>query len=174
MTHKLTVLALLAAAGTMALPAGAVTTDWGAHAPLEVAAAITPTGAFEDFYLFSLGTENSLMSTTVSNNLGSVLGLADGQVSLFKEAGDADAALGAYAFTATTGSISFPFGLLDAGSYYYRVSGLGTGSMGGFYSISSSVTPTTSPVPEPNTSALMLAGFAGMGVLLRRRHHEGR
>jgi PEP-CTERM motif len=173
LTYKLTVLALVAAAGALALPAQAVTTNWGVHDTLEVAASITPVGAFEDFYNFSLTAENTLMSTAVSNNLGSVLGLADGKVSLFKEAGDADTAIGAYDFTATTGNISFPFGDLVAGSYYYLVSGTGTGSMGGFYSISSTIAPTASPVPEPDTVALMLAGFLGMGVLLRRRNREG-
>lgn len=170
LNHPLTLLAL---ASALSFPALATTTNWGVHDTLEVAAAITPVGTFEDIYNFSLSAENNLMSTAVSNNLGAVLGLADGKVSLFKEAGDADTSVGAYDFSATTGSISFPFGVLDAGSYYYLVSGVGTGSMGGFYSISSTVTPSASPVPEPNTVMLMLAGFLGMGVLLRRRNQEG-
>lgn len=171
MTYKLTVLAVLAAAGTWAVPALAITTNWGPHDALEVATARTPVGDFEDLYLFSLSAEKSLMSTSVSNNLGAVLRLDDGQVSLFKENGDADVSLGSYALTGESGNISFPFGLLDAGSYYYRVTGEGKGSAGGFYTLSSSVSEV-SPVPEPNTVALMLAGFAGMGFLLRRRNQE--
>lgn len=173
MTNKRTVLALVAAAGTWAAPALAVTTLWGVHDALEVAAPRSPTGVFEDLFLFSLVVERTLMSTSVSNNLGSILGLDDSRVSLFKEAGDAYTALGSYNFNGSTGNLSFPFGALDAGSYYFRVNGAGTGSAGGFYAFNSTLSEVP-PVPKPNNIAPMLAGFAGMGVLLRRRRQESR
>ena len=56
------------------------------------------------------------------------------------------------------------FGALAAGNYYYAVTGMGTGSLGGFYTISSSVTA----VPEPETYAMMMAGLGVMGLLLKR------
>jgi hypothetical protein len=156
--------ALLAAASTLAFNASATTTDWLTHNVLEVAAAITPVGAFEDTYLFSLASAHTAISTTVSNNLGTVLGLTDGSVALFKENGAVDIAIGDYAFDDVSGSVSYDFGALSAGSYYYAVTGMGTGSLGGFYTISSSVTA----VPEPETYAMMMAGLGVMGLLLKR------
>ena len=158
-------LAMLAAASVFVFNANATTTDWGAHGPLEVAAAITPVGSFEDSYLFSLASAASVFSTAVSNNLTNVLGLTGGNVVLFRETGAVDAAVGSFAFNDVTGSISHSFGALAGGDYYYQVSGTGTGSAGGFYTLSSTVTP----VPEPETYALMLAGLGAMGFVARRR-----
>jgi len=158
-------LAIIVAASAFAFNAQATTTDWGTHDPLEVAAVITPIGAFEDFFLFNLPVDVSLFSTAVSNNLTNVLGLTGGNVALYKEAGAVDVAMGSFAFTDATGSISHPFGSLASGDYYYLVSGTGTGTAGGFYTVTSTVTP----VPEPETYALMLAGIGAMGFVARRR-----
>jgi hypothetical protein len=156
--------AILAVLATFALGAQATTTDWGTHDLLEVGAAITPVGSFEDQYLFNLAGPSMAVSTAVSNNLSTVLGLTNGAVALFREAGAVDVAVGSFAFDDMTGAISYDFGTLAAGDYYYAVSGMGTGSMGGFYTISSSV----SPIPEPGSVALMLAGLSVMGLLLKR------
>ena len=161
--------ALLAVASTLAMNASATTTDWFTHDLLEVAAAISPVGAFEDTYLFSLTTPASAISTSVANNVGTVLGLSDGNVALYMENGAVDIPVGNYAFDNTTGSISYDFGALGIGSYYYAVTGMGTGSVGGFYTISSSVTP----IPEPETYAMMLAGLGVMGLLLKRSSNQG-
>jgi hypothetical protein len=158
-------LAIIAAVGAASFAASATTTDWGLHDPLEVAAAITPLGVFEDSYLFSLVGDYVTFSTAVSNNLTTVLGISGGMVSLFREAGAVDAMVGSFAFDDTTGSISHPFGTLTGGDYYYTVSGTGTGSLGGFYTISS----TVAAVPEMQTYALLLAGLGVMGFLGRRR-----
>ena len=158
-------LAMLAAASMFVFNANGTTTDWGAHGPLEVAAAITPVGSFEDSYLFSLASAASVFSTAVSNNLTNVLGLTGGNVVLFRETGAVDAAVGSFAFNDVTGSISHSFGALAGGDYYYLVSGTGTGSAGGFYTLSSTVTP----VPEPESYALMLSGLGAIGFVARRR-----
>lgn len=161
-------LALLALASTLAFNAQAVTADWGVHDALEVASVRTPIGSFSDTYLFSLTDAESLFSTAVSNNLTSALNITDGQVSLFKELGAVDAPVGNYAFNDVTGSISHAFGILDLGDYYYEVTGTGVGSLGGFYTLSSTLLPVT-PVPEADTLAMMLAGLGVMGFLGRRR-----
>jgi PEP-CTERM motif len=162
MTFKL---AILAAASALSFGAQATTTDWGAHDPLEVAAAITPVGVFSDSYLFSLSSAVSLFSTAVSNNLTGVLGIETGMVSLFQESGAVDIAIGDFAFDDTTGSISHSFGALASGDYYYLVSGTGTGTLGGFYTLSS----TVSAVPEPQTYALLLGGLGAIGFMVLRR-----
>ena len=158
--------ALIAVAVAMSFSAHATTTDWGVHDPLELAASITPVGTFEDNYLFNLPTAHSLGSTAVSINLTYALDIQGGTVSLFKEGGAVDIALGSFAFDGTTGSTSFAYGAVAAGDHCYRVSGADTGSIGGFYTLGSS---TVTAVPEPHASTLMLAGLGLVGFLARRR-----
>ncbi len=150
--------------------AQAATTDWGVHDPLEVASARTPVGSFSDTYRFSLTAVETLFSTAVSNNLTSVLSITGGQVALFQETGVVDAAVGSFAFNNVTGSISHAFGILGLGDYYYQVTGTGAGSLGGFYTLSSTLVPV-SPVPEADALAMMLAGLGVIGFLGRRRIH---
>jgi hypothetical protein len=118
-----------------------------------VGSAITSVGSFQDTCLFSPMEVSALFSTAVSNNLTNVLGLSDGMVSLYMEAGAVDTALGSFSFTDSTGSISHAFCALSAGDYYYSVSGNGTGAVGGFYTISS----------------LVMAGLGAIGFVARRR-----
>jgi len=162
---KLKLLAV-AAASVLALSANATTTDWGEHGDLELAAALVDPGAFEDMITFTIPGTSDISSTTVANNLLSVLNLEDGMVSLYMEGGDAeDTLMGQYSFDGTTGSTWHTTAGLTAGSYYYAITGNATGSQGGFYSITSTVTP----VPEPETYAMLLAGLGVVGSLYRRR-----
>lgn len=54
---------------------------------------------------------------------------------------------------------------LAAGEYYFAVSGIGVGSLGGIYQYAVSA----APVPEPGEWALMLSGLGLMGFMMRRR-----
>ena len=158
-------LATLALASLFAVGAQATTTDWGVHDTLEIGVSLTPVGAFDDFYLFSVLSDQAAFSTAVSNNLTDVLGIQGGMVELFKTVGPVNTLEGSFNFNGQTGNISHGFGTLSAGNYYYEVTGTGTGSLGGFYSITS----TVSPVPEPQTYALFVGGLVGIGYMLRRR-----
>lgn len=152
-------------AGILALNAQAASTDWGTHGPVEVGVSLTDPGEFSDTFTFTLSQASNLMSTAVSNNLGSLLQIENGMVKLFKEAGKEDTFLGSFEFDGTTGSTWHAFTTDGPGTYYYNVVGQATGSVGGYYSISSSA----GPVPEPATLALTLAGLAAAGMMYRRR-----
>jgi len=156
---------VVAAASILALNAHASSADWGAHAPVEVGVSLVDPGDFSDTFTFTLSQASNLVSTAVSNNLGSVLQIQDGTVNLYKEAGQNDTLLGSFSFDGTTGSTSHAFAGLGAGSYYYNVVGKATGSTGGYYSFSSA----TGPVPEPASVTLTLAGLASVGMMYRRR-----
>ena len=161
---------LLAVAALSALAVGAQAADenidWGNHGDLQVAAILHNTpGAFTDTITFSIPGLSDIASTTVANNLLSVLNLDGGSVSLYQEAGATDNLLGQYNFDGTTGSSWHTLAGLTGGSYYYQITGNATGSTGAFYSITSSVTP----VPEPETYAMLLAGLGVVGSLYRRR-----
>ncbi len=158
-------LATLALASLFAVGANATTTDWGVHDLLEVGVAITPVGAFDDFYLFSVTGDHAVFSTAVENDLTNVLGIDNGMVTLFQDMGNSNTQLGSFAYTDLTGNISHSFGTLGTGNYLYEVTGIGTGTQGGFYSITS----TAAPVPEPQTYALFLGGLGAIGFMLRRR-----
>lgn len=161
-------LKIIAAAALSVLAVGAAQADdhdWGSHDPLELIAILANPGAFTDNIMFSISGSSNLSSTTVANNLLSVLNVQNGMVSLFKEAGATDTLIGSYSFDGTTGSTWHTFTSLAAGDYYYQVTGNATGSQGGFYSLTSAV----QAVPEPETYALLLAGLGIMGSLYRRR-----
>jgi hypothetical protein len=158
----------MAVLSTLAAHASATTTDWGSHDALEVASSSTPVGSFSDSYTFTVGAPSSIATSAVSNNLGSLLGLTGGTVTLFADAPGIDPSVGSYSFSGTTGSTTHTFASLLAGSYYYVVSGIGTGTSGGFYALASSVTA----VPEPATLALMLAGLGIVGFKASRRKIE--
>ena len=160
-------LATLALASLCAVGANANTTDWGIHDTLEIGVSLTPIGAFEDMYLFSMLTDQATFSTAVANNLTNVLKIEGGVVSLYKTVGPINTLQGSFNFNGFTGNISHNFGTLSAGDYFYDVTGTGTGTMGGFYSITS----TVAAVPEPQTYALFLGGLVGIGFMLRRRQN---
>ena len=161
-TKKLIAMAAIAMG---AFQAQAIPTSWGTHDPVEFGDDKVKAGSFEDSFEFSLASLSTLMATAVSNNLGKAFNIDDGTVKLFQVAPGPDLLVGSFNFDGTTGSTPNSFSSLTAGDYYYLVTGLATGSAGGWYSLSSAVTP----VPEPHTAALLLGGLGALAVVARRR-----
>jgi hypothetical protein len=66
----------------------------------------------------------------------------------------------------TNGHISFSYDQpLNSAEYYLNITGVTSGTLGGAYSGAISI----SPVPEPETYAMLLAGLGLMGAVVRRR-----
>ena len=159
---KLKIIAATVVALT-ALSSQAATTSWGAHdLPLEIDGN-TVSGAIFDTYSFTLGGAYDVTSGVKS--FGTIVG---GAYSLYSAGADGmlgggdDVGIGAWTF-GTKNTVS-----LSAGSYYYSVLGgaMGTAS----YAISSAAVAT--PVPEPETYALLGAGLGIVGFVASRRRRE--
>jgi hypothetical protein len=164
---KLLVAALIAAG---AMQAHAVPTNWGPHDTIEFGDdKLLSTGTFEDAYAFSLADTTTLSASAVSNNLGQAFNIDDGTVRLFEVAPGPDVQVGSFTFDGTTGSTPHTFDSLSAGEYYYLVSGVASGVVGGWYSLASAI---AAPVPEPHVASLMLAGLGALGMLVRRRSRK--
>ncbi|MBU0600929.1 MAG: FxDxF family PEP-CTERM protein [Gammaproteobacteria bacterium] len=138
--------------------AQAATTNWDVHAPVEVGASFV-SGSFMDIFTFTLASDTSL-STIGSSTESALFGIADPMIWLYKEMGAVDTFISAYSF-----DHSFTIDSLAAGDYYYKVTGITTGSTGGVYTLVSS----TAPVPEPETYMMLLGGLGMIGLMAKRR-----
>jgi len=110
------------------------------------------TSTFTEYATFSL------TSPHTGINGGSLeLGMTGFSAKLYK------GAIGSGTLVPTVGN---PYSLtgLSTGSYFLKVTGAGTGA-GSFYAAGVSATP----VPEPETYALMAAGLAVIGFVAKRR-----
>lgn len=147
---------IASALGALAINAHALSfstfhNNGGVHQDAEYAAALIGKKPVVDTFTFTLATAGDLFADSV------VIGKTTGEVDLFKEAGAVDTLLGS--FSLAFGSASFS--TLAAGDYYYQVSATGKGG----YLLESLLTP----VPEPATRALLLAGLGVVGFMLRRQ-----
>jgi PEP-CTERM motif len=176
MLRKLAIaVAAVAAVGS----AQATTYDWGLHDPIELTLLGGPasgglvmgSGVFTDFYNFAIAVQSTVSSTLVSTAQPPLFGILDGTYGLIS-AGD-DNTLdtvddfmiqGAmYGYSGSTGDVVNSI-VLNPGVYRYGVTGNVLG-MGGIYLLTSTVTP----VPEPETISLMLAGVGLLGFMAKRR-----
>jgi hypothetical protein len=168
--------AIAAALVAASLSASAATTDLGA------VASDVPTsfggyamGSFADIFTFSLpansGSGYSVVNFPVSTLAGTFNVLLSG-LGLFSNPDDIVGNADDSYVTAASGNsnaLSFSFANTPAGNYYLQVFGVTTGSLGGLYTGAISVTP----VPEPETFAMLMAGFGVMGAIARRRKIQG-
>jgi hypothetical protein len=165
---------------TLAL-AAALTVSGFAHAaggnlgniPPSASFAATHTGAFMDVWTFNLATP-SIVAASVTNveitfgstMVGGILGFS--------------ATLNGVPLNLSSSSVFNPpvsvttqilsgSGVLGAGMYQLVVSG--TGVTGGSASYGGNIVAT--PVPEPETYALMMAGLAAVGFVAARRRRQG-
>ncbi|KQW41240.1 MULTISPECIES: FxDxF family PEP-CTERM protein [unclassified Roseateles] len=151
-----------AVAAFTALSSQAASWNWGSHGALELGGN-TVSGAIFDTFSFSLGTASNVESGVLS--FGTIVG---GAYSLYSAGGDGmigggdDVGIGAWTFGGTN-SVS-----LGAGSYYYSVLGGAAGTAS--YAIASAATP----VPEPETYALLGAGLGIIGFVASRRRRDDR
>ena len=128
-------------------------------------------GAFVDRYNFSVASSANAASTAVTINLdlGSygfhISGL---DLDLFTASGtwlDGD-------MVVDTNDVAVSLTeILGVGNYYFRVSGTGDGDLTnkGIYTFSAAAASPSTPVPEMDTYAMMLAGLGLMGFVVSRR-----
>ena len=145
------------------LGAQATTSNWGSHDLLESALGgsdgVTNGGMIFDKYMFTLGAASTVDSSI--STFGALI--APATYSIW----NADSTATAYSWN-FGGAPTVHSASLAAGSYYYAV--FGTTSGFAAYSISSAAVAT--PVPEPETYAMLLAGLGIVGFVARRRRAD--
>ncbi len=144
--------------------------NWGVHDdPVEHASVLLGSGAgsFDHIFTFNLSTRNDVVSIAVTNDFGK-FNINGAALQLWKETSvdgnyTNDTSVESFAFDSS--SVGMDFGKLEPGNYYYEITGTVLGSKGGSYILDSYI----SPVPEPETYAMLLAGLGMIGFSLRRR-----
>jgi len=148
-----------------------IVVPWGNHDAAELGGVLFfGTGssfAADAIYTFSLSGTYDALAVAVANNAPGVFNMTGTQVELFASNGNSnwsdDVSLGAFAFGST--STAHTYSALTAGNYYYRVTGTVDGPFGGSFLLSSHI----QAVPEPESTAMFLAGLGLMGMIVRRR-----
>ncbi|MFN6995089.1 MAG: FxDxF family PEP-CTERM protein [Aquincola tertiaricarbonis] len=147
---------VLALAGASA---HAVDYTWNTSTPLNLPQYYALQGmTFTDTISFSLTGVSDVEVGAVANIFGS-FGISGGSLTFYK----GNTVLDSFALTGATDFIAAPS--LGVGDYSFVVSGTVSGKSGGSYLLNAAVTP----VPEPETYALMLAGLGAVAFIARRR-----
>ena len=150
------------------LSAQAVATDWAAHdvAEVGVGLAVGPGASLLDTFSFTLSGPVTITYTTVTNDFG-LLDLAGSTLSLYSGLVGSGTFVASQSFDMA--QVQGMSNLLTPGAYYYEVSSsVAPNAFAGSYTLTS----TVSPIPEPETLALMVAGLLSMGMLMSRRRGE--
>jgi len=164
--------AIAAAFVGVSLSASAATTNLGAvSASVPTSFGGFASGSFSDIFTFSLpansGSGYSVVNFPLTIPSGTFNVLLTG-LGLFSNpdgiVGNTDDSY-VTAASGNSNALSFSFANTPAGNYYLQVFGVTTGSLGGIYTGAISITP----VPEPETFAMLLAGLGVMGAIARRR-----
>ena len=162
-------LAAAAALAAGALPALATTTELNMMddpVAFGFGYAVGAGSTLSDTYTFTLAGMTTLSTTAISNE-AATLGLDGGMVSLYQ--GDAGSGQFVSAFAFDNTSITSVLTPLAAGDYYFTVGGtVGADDVAGSYALTVEAAPVT-PVPEPQSVALMAAGLGALGFIARRR-----
>lgn len=120
-----------------------------------------PGMSFLDKVSFTLSGQSDLEIAAATTKSPS-FGIANGSVKLYDST---DTLVGQLSFNAPAYNGFNTFSSLGAGSYYFTIAGVTTGRLGGHYIVDAAVTP----VPEPETYALLLGGLGVVGFIARRR-----
>jgi len=136
----------------------AATTDWGTHGLLESSLGLTAGGVIYDKFTFTL-----LEMSTVASSVTSLGNIAPASYGIFNADDTATPYSWNFGGAPTVNEVT-----LSAGSYYYYVFGFAPSVAA--YSINSAAVAT--PVPEPETYAMLLAGLGVVGFVARRRRAD--
>lgn len=163
-------LALVASIGAHATTTNLVPAIVGS--PLSFGGFATP-GLFNDVFTFTMPTNGgSGYSVTNFTLLPGQFNTALSALSLVSNANgilnDFDDTTLTTSFTPGGNSLSMAWLAVPAGNYYITVTGTANGAQGGIYNGAISV----SPVPEPETLAMMLAGLGAVGFIAMRRRRD--
>ena len=152
MKLKPLVIASLVALTSLSSHAANINQNWGVL-DFENTGKVSKSGSFLDTYTFTLGGESVVDATFLSRNINF------GSYSLFDGTGMTSLYSSSFG-----GQASFSNSwTLDVGVYSFAIGGM-AGSAGSY-----SLVASTTPVPEPETYAMLLAGLGIIGFVARRR-----
>ena len=146
--------------------------------PYDIQTMLAP-GAFYDIYKFTLPANSSSTYSVIDFPIGASFKTiwSGGALSSNPDGivgnTDDDAIPGASMVSSLGGKkLSLTMGPLAAGNYYLSVVGMATGTSGGLYTGSITMNPPVTPVPEPESYAMLLAGLGIIGTIAVRRNNS--
>ena len=148
---------------------GTISTDPLNPTTTEISHPYDPNGFTDDisFFLAAPSTLNISLGQTIKTLFGPVTTISSLNGTLF------DSTNLNFGTIPGDGNL-YSFSSLATGSYLFEVSGVALGSKGGIVNFGAFTTPSgePSPVPEPETYAMLLAGLGLLSYIARRRNAE--